>query len=155
MRYEGTIAIPPCRRERSCALSHRCLAQSRASDVSYVGCRIQLVQCRKTFLPERRSGSAGPRKRPSFSTTTIAANRNSDCNYCTKAKRQIKLDVRNLMSKNWRSPTRTRYDLQFSGFRRRPSGMESGQQQHRDKSEYTRHYGKIEDFAGQTWKSMN
>ena len=37
MRYEGTIAIPRCRRERSCALSHRCLAQSRASDVSYVG----------------------------------------------------------------------------------------------------------------------
>jgi hypothetical protein len=33
--------------------------------------------------------------------------------------------------------------------------MESGQQQHRDKGEYTRHQRKIEDFAGQTWKSMN
>jgi hypothetical protein len=41
------------------------------------------------------------------------------------------------------------------GFEVRPSGMESGQQQHRDKSEYTRHQRKIKEFAGQTWKSMN
>ena len=29
------------------ALSHRCLAQSHAGDASYVGCRAQLIQCRK------------------------------------------------------------------------------------------------------------
>ena len=39
------IMATPWRRELSSALSHRCLAQSRASDAFNVGCRPQLVQC--------------------------------------------------------------------------------------------------------------
>ena len=39
--------------------------------------------------------------------------------------------------------------------RSRPSGMESGQQQQRNKSEYTHRQRNIENSAGQTWKSMN
>ena len=37
----------------------------------------------------------------------------------------------------------------------RSLGMKTGQQQHRNKSEYTRRNGKIEDFGRHTFETMN
>jgi len=41
------------------------------------------------------------------------------------------------------------------GHKQTSLGMKTGQQQHRNKSEYTRRHGKIEDFGCHTFETKN